>query len=120
MEIDSKEAIVKIKHMQSNIQNGLNSINLNGNLLLQYEKWKTQSSNSFDSLLYISNPFNLNNPGERQYFDETDPDQLVDLELIRMSVFLSESLIEYEKYPSNNPPLYSPNHLVYNRIQPTP
>lgn len=34
MEIDSKEAIVKIKHMQSNIQNGLNSINLNGNLLL--------------------------------------------------------------------------------------
>ncbi len=96
MEIDSKEAIVKIKHMQSNIQNGLNSINLNGNLLLQYEKWKTQSSNSFDSLLYISNPFNLNNPGERQYFDETDPDQLVDLELIRMSVFLSESLIEYE------------------------
>lgn len=79
--------------MRDSIKLGLSEIVDNTNWLDEYELWRNAEANRFDSLLEIVDPFNLENVGDRHVFDLSDQEDLLDLEIICMSAFLSEHLL---------------------------
>lgn len=86
------------KHvLKGHIKNGLCSIENDTNWLDEYELWRNSDSNQFDSLLEIINPFDLSSLGDRHLFDLSDSETLVDLDIICMSAFLSERLLQRSK-----------------------
>ena len=54
-------------------------------------------SNQFDSLLVIKDPLDLANVWDREFFDQNDIGNIVDLDIICMSAFLSERLLKYTR-----------------------
>lgn len=79
-----------ISNMLKDIDAGLSRINYNGNWLEEYEKWRALDSNHFDSLLEILNPFSLTDVGNRNIFSSSKPGDVIDLDIICKSVFVSE------------------------------
>lgn len=61
----------------------------------EFNIWSSSEDNVFDALLIINDPFNLSCAGERQFFSKNNTDYIVDLELIKLSVFFCEKLKQY-------------------------
>ena len=91
---DTQENILK---MQSNIRAGLAGINTDENWLEKYMKWEREDKNQFDALLEIKDPFDLSCAGDSHAFDLTSEYDTLDLDIIKMSVFLSEALSNHLK-----------------------
>lgn len=86
-----------IHEMRDHIQTGLREI-VNGDAWLEeYRQWRLKDDNQFDSLLEVMNPFVLDNVGDRHFFNLSDPEDCIDLDIYCMSVFLSERLHEESK-----------------------
>lgn len=81
-----------ISSMRDAVREGLRNIEFDGNWLECYEAWKKEERNQFDALLIIKDPFNLACAGDREEFDLTDSRNKRDLDIICMSLFLSEKL----------------------------
>lgn len=94
---NNSEERINILSLREKIRTGLSEINYGGNWLEEYDSWRQKDSNRFDSLLVITNPFDLANCGDRQIFDLTNQDDALDLDVICMSVFLSEHLLHHAK-----------------------
>lgn len=86
-----------ILKMQTDIRTGLSSIETDKNWLDKYEEWSRQDRNQFDALLEIKDSFDLSCVGDSHAFDLSSEDDKLDLDIIKMSVFLSESLTDYLK-----------------------
>ena len=84
-----------ILKMQSDIRAGLSGIETDVNWLDKYEEWSQQERNQFDALLEIKDPFDLSCAGDSHAFDLSSEDDSLDLDIIKVSVFLSEALSEY-------------------------
>lgn len=84
-----------ILKMQTDIRAGLSSIETDENWLYKYEEWSQQDRNQFDALLEIKDPFDLSCAGDSHAFDLSSEDAKLDLDIIKMSVFLSETLTNY-------------------------
>lgn len=76
------------------IRDGLAAIEDSVNWLNEYEQWRNDEKNQFDSLLEVTDPFDLENSGNRLLFCLSDPEDSLDLDMIRMSIFLSERLLK--------------------------
>ena len=83
--------------MRDSIRTGLSEINDDTNWLQEYEAWKNADNNQFDSLLEVVNPFDLTNVGDRHVFDLSDQGDLLDVDVISMSAFLSDRLLRRSK-----------------------
>ena len=84
------------------INTAFDSLNLRKECLKkEYTKWKNSENNYFDSILYIKNPFDLQNAGENQIFDRTNPEDTLHLEFLKAAVFLSETLYSYTQETFN-------------------
>ena len=81
-----------ITSMRNTIRDGLQNIEFDGNWLDDYETWREEKQNQFEALLTIKDPFDLACVGDWEEFDMSDPKNLRDLDIIRMSLFLSEKL----------------------------
>ena len=79
--------------MRDSIRVGLRELNDSTDWLEEYEQWKNSELNHFDSLIEVRDPFDLKNAGDRHIFDMSNQDDLLDLDVICMSVFLSERLL---------------------------
>ena len=77
--------------MANNIRLGLEELDTEHNWLAKYEEWEKNGNNKFTSLLEITNSFNLSCAGNNYIFNTTESHQ-IDLDIIKMSVFLSEEL----------------------------
>ena len=86
-----------ISSMRDAVREGLRNIEFDGNWLECYEAWKIEERNQFDALLIIKDPFNLACAGDREEFDLTDSRNKRDLDIICMSLFLSEKLRDTTK-----------------------
>lgn len=82
-----------ILSMRDKIRVGLNEIEDSTNWLDEYDLWRKSDGNQFDSLLEVFNPFDLTNVGDKHIFDLSDQEDLLDLDVICMSAFLSEHLL---------------------------
>lgn len=81
-----------ISSMRNTIREGLKNINFDGNWLESYEAWRAEERNQFVALLTIKDPFNLACVGDREEFDLSDANNIRDLDIFCMSLFLSEKL----------------------------
>ena len=79
-------------NMQSDIRRGLCAIDNKDNWLDLYENWREEEKNQFSALLIIINPFDIACAGDSCYYDSSDAAHMIDLDVMRMSVFLSEHL----------------------------
>ena len=96
MNQDSKES-ENIQILQEKIRKGLSEIEYGNNWLDEYDQWKKKDENQFDSTLDVNNPLDLENVGNRNCFDLTNPADTLDLDIYCMSIFLSENLLKYTK-----------------------
>lgn len=83
--------------MQKDIRLGLRALDMKGNWLEAYNQWCNEEKNQFFSLLMIKDPFNPSCAGDSYTYDRANPDHMVDLDIISMSVFLSEHLMNLSK-----------------------
>ena len=79
-------------NMQADIRRGLCALDEKENWLDLYEKWSDDEKNQFTSLLMVTNSFNLSCAGDSYSYDSADPGHMIDLDIMKMSVFLSEHL----------------------------
>lgn len=86
-----------ILRIQSDIREGLSSIETDENWLEKYEEWSKQDKNQFDALLEIKDPFDLSCDGDSYKPDPENEIHVNDMEIKRMAVFLSETLLAYTK-----------------------
>ena len=78
--------------MQADIKGGLYALDEKENWLDLYEKWGEDEKNQFSSLLMVTDSFNLSCAGDCYSYDSFDKSHMVDLDILKMSVFLSEHL----------------------------
>jgi hypothetical protein len=83
--------------MQKDIRSGLRAIDMKGNWLDAYNQWRNEEKNQFFSLLMIKDPFNPSCAGDSYTYDRANPDHMVDLDIMSMSVFLSEHLMKMSR-----------------------
>ena len=81
-----------ISSMRNTIREGLQRIEFDGNWLEAYEVWRAEEHNQFEALLTIKDPFNLACVDDRIEFDVSNTNNTRDLEILCMSLFLSEKL----------------------------
>lgn len=74
------------------IRSGLQALDTDVDWLANYDKWSSLDANQFLSLMEITNPFNISCAGNNYIFVEDNFSHITDLEIIKMSVFLSEKL----------------------------
>ncbi len=79
--------------MQQHIKQGLNSLDANDNWLEAYDEWKCNENNQFATLLRITDSFNLSCAGDSYAYDNSDSNHMIGLDIMKMSVFLSEHLL---------------------------
>ena len=89
---DSNKNEYYMLEWQRNIKKGLCNIDENQNWLDIYEEWKNRDVNQFNSLLTITDPFDLSCAGDNYSYDNNDLKNMSDLDVLKMSVFLSEYL----------------------------
>lgn len=78
--------------MQADIRRGLCALDEKENWLELYENWRDEEKNKFSSLLMVTDSFNLSCAGDSYSYDSADSGHMVDLDIMKMSVFLSEHL----------------------------
>lgn len=78
--------------MQNDIRDGLKDINVNSNWLELYQEWESSDKNQFTHLLAITDSFNPSCAGDSYVYDTSDESHMRDLDVMKMSVFLSEHL----------------------------
>lgn len=78
--------------MQADIRRGLCALDEKENWLELYENWRDEEKNQFSSLLMVTDSFNLSCAGDSYSYDSADSGHMVDLDIMKMSVFLSEHL----------------------------
>lgn len=78
--------------MQADIRRGLCALDENENWLALYENWRDEEKNQFSSLLMVMDSFNLSCAGDSYSYDSADSGHMVDLDVMKMSIFLSEHL----------------------------
>ena len=88
--------------MQADIRRGLCALDKNENWLELYESWCKEANNQFSSLLMVTDSFNLECAGEVYSYDSTDSGHIVDLDVMKMSVFLSEHLRQLSREVFDN------------------
>ena len=81
-----------VLNMQADIRRGLSALDEKKNWIDLYEKWREDEKNQFSSLLMVTDSFNLSCAGDCYSYDNTDKSHTVDLDIMKMSVFLSEHL----------------------------
>ena len=81
-----------VLNMQADIRRGLSALDEKKNWIDLYEKWREDEKNQFSSLLMVTDSFNLSCAGDCYSYDNTDKSHMVDLDIMKMSVFLSEHL----------------------------
>lgn len=79
-------------NMQADIRRGLCALDEKENWLDLYEKWSDDEKNQFTSLLMVTDSFNLSCAGDSYTYDSADPGHMIDLDIMKMPVFLSEHL----------------------------
>ena len=84
-----------VLEFRNRIRDGLSEIGKGTNWLEEYELWREDDSNRFDSILEVVNPFDLANVGNRDIFNLSDPDDKNEFDILCMSAFLSENLRKY-------------------------
>lgn len=84
-------------NMQANIKSGLLALDIEENWLEKYEQWSNEPRNQFITLLMITDSFNPACAGDSYAYDSSDPSHMVDLDIMRMSVFLSERLMQLSR-----------------------
>ena len=84
-------------NMQTNIKSGLLALDTEENWLEKYEQWSNEPRNQFITLLMITDSFNPACAGDSYAYDSSDPSHMVDLDIMRMSVFLSEHLMQLSR-----------------------
>ncbi len=84
-------------NMQANIKSGLLALDIEENWLEEYEQWSNEPRNQFVTLLMITDSFNPACAGDSYAYDSSDPSHMVDLDIMRMSVFLSEHLMKLSR-----------------------
>jgi len=82
-----------MRSVQSNIQSGLIALDENENWLELYDNWKREDRNQFSSLLKVTDSLNLSCAGDSFAYDTADEGHMIDLDIMRMAVFLSEHLL---------------------------
>ena len=87
--LNTKEYMLK---MQADIRRGLYALDEKDNWLELYEDWSDDERNQFSSLLMVTDSFNLSCAGDSYFYDSEDSGHMVDLDIIKMSIFLSEHL----------------------------
>ncbi len=83
-----------VRLIRDNIKIGLRELSEEINWLDEYNKWRDLPSNQFDSILEVINPFDLENVGDKNNFNLSDPEDVLDLDIFCMSTFLSERLLK--------------------------
>ena len=83
-----------VRSIRDNIKIGLRELSEEINWLDEYNKWRDLPSNQFDSILEVINPFDLENVGDKNNFNLSDPEDVLDLDIFCMSTFLSERLLK--------------------------
>lgn len=89
-------------NMQDNIRRGLCALDSNENWLELYEVWSLEEKNNFSSLLMVTDSFNLSCAGDAYTYDSTDSGHMVDLDIMKMSVFMSEHLRQLSREVFDN------------------
>ena len=84
----------ELKHK---IRTGFREISKHENWLESYERWRSNENNQFNSLMKVNDSFATDNIGDRNIFDLSDAEDVNDLDIYCMSVFLSEHLMECSK-----------------------
>lgn len=79
-------------NLKQMVVTGLENLEPQDPWIKDYHEWRSKEENQFDGLLEINDPFNLYCAGDRHEIDFNDTDDVTDLELYCMSVFLSEKL----------------------------
>ena len=87
--LNTKEYMLK---MQADIRRGLYALDEKDNWLELYEDWSDDERNQFSSLLMVTDSFNLSCAGDSYFYDSEDSGHMVDLDIMKMSIFLSEHL----------------------------
>lgn len=87
----------KMLKLQNTITNGLRSMDDKEDWFATYQHWSTKPRNVFDTLLQVTNSFNLDLAGNSFSLDMTNDQHIIDLSIISMSVFLSEHLLELSR-----------------------
>ena len=87
--LNTKEYMLK---MQADIRRGLYALDEKDNWLELYEDWSDDKRNQFSSLLMVTDSFNLSCAGDSYFYDSEDSGHMVDLDIMKMSIFLSEHL----------------------------
>ena len=93
----SAESELFVKSLRETIRNGLSEIDSNGDWLEEYKTWGSKDLNQFNSLLEIDNPFDLKKGLIKQEFDLSNSEDVEALDVICMSVFISERLRKESK-----------------------
>ena len=78
--------------MQAGIKRGLAALNGKENWYFLYEEWKKNERNQFFSILRVVDSFNLSCAGDNYIYNSSDESHMVNLDIMSMSVFLSEHL----------------------------
>ena len=113
----SAESELFVKSLRESIRNGLRDINSTGNWLEEYEEWKSNELNQFDSLLQINNPFDLKEGLIRQEYDLSNSEDVTALDVICMSVFLSERLRKESKKVFSDVRIERNRNVKYKMIE---
>ncbi len=113
----SAESELFVKSLRESIRNGLRDINSTGNWLEEYEEWKSNELNQFDSLLQINNPFDLKKGLIRQEYDLSNSEDVTALDVICMYVFLSERLRKESKKVFSDVRIERNRNVKYKMIE---
>ena len=81
-----------------NLRSELNNISIEGNWLDQYEKWRTDEENAFDSLLQIKDSFNTNIAGDSILENPEDESSPLFFDSVYLSVFYSTQMLKHERW----------------------
>lgn len=84
-------------NMQNDIRHGLCVIDEKENWLDLYEEWREEKRNSFSSILMVTDSFDLSCSGDSFAYDGSDAGHMIDLDIMCMSIFLSERLLKLSK-----------------------
>lgn len=92
-----KNVTEKLEFWKNQITEGLKNICPSSNWYEEYNVWRSDPLNQFDSLLTVKDPFNVKCAGDKSCFDLSNEDENLDIDLIAMSSFYSIKILELER-----------------------
>lgn len=105
------EVYKKLNKQMANVNKAFGSLYLHQKCLQdEFVQWKNLEKNHFDSILHIENPFDLNSAGDNQIFNKNNSEDMLQLEIIKAAIFLSEILFSYTQETFNEIKNLKNNH----------